>query len=340
VHPDFVQLFGSDFLKSENHVFEENWIENLQAQFSQMISGDGSVTRGILYDNVKNVTFRRNVIVNVSHNANIVMPGVRFENNTFYRMAAQLTDIGFSGSLTRGDGSNGLLKNNVFLAGGARASMPAGTSGFYTLIGAGLSKEVLAVFVTRETESFGRLTTTGPVTQAVFDALRTKGYIDLNGRLLAQARDLRDISEFVLDPPVDVYWEKAYAALTATVQLDKAIRGSFVADYNFVAGSADAGFPAKRTSDCVYSNAFTAWNFCELHGINGGNPQLQDLSSPLGSDGIPFTLDDGLKPNPGSPLCGKGEGGADIGAYSCDPRKVFSAGSATPRPPTDLRFIR
>jgi len=40
-----------------------------------------------------------------------------------------------------------------------------------------------------------------------------------------------------------------------------------------------------------------------------------------------------LKPLPTSPLCGKGEGGADIGANSCYPGKVFPN---QPKPPTNL----
>jgi len=63
------------------------------------------------------------------------------------------------------------------------------------------------------------------------------------------------------------------------------------------------------------------------------NP-LNPESLILGPDGIPFTLDDGLKPLPGSPLCGAGEGGTDIGAYSCDPRRVFPVSGRRP-PPTN-----
>ena len=78
----------------------------------------------------------------------------------------------------------------------------------------------------------------------------------------------------------------------------------------------------------------------ETHGINGGDPKFQDASNPLGPDGVLFTLDDGLKPLPGSPLCGKGDGGVDMGAYSCDPMKVFvDANTAPPTTPKNLRIL-
>jgi hypothetical protein len=100
-------------------------------------------------------------------------------------------------------------------------------------------------------------------------------------------------------------------------------RTTFVGDYNYVAGSPAAGYPKKRTADCVPGVTLTSQNFCEPHGINGGDPMLRDVANLLGPDGLPFTLDDGLKPLPGSPLCGAGQDGTDIGAYSCDPNKVF-----------------
>jgi hypothetical protein len=101
------------------------------------------------------------------------------------------------------------------------------------------------------------------------------------------------------------------------------------ADYNFVTGAASAGYPAKT--------GFKNFGL-ETHGINGGNPQVRNASDPLGPDGIPFTLDDGLKPLATSPLCGKGEWGVDIGAYSCDPTKVFTERRA-PDTPKNLRIV-
>jgi hypothetical protein len=121
--------------------------------------------------------------------------------------------------------------------------------------------------------------------------------------------------------------------------MDASIRSTFSADYNYVAGAPSAGFPAKRSAGCIPSATFTEWNFCEPHGVNGGDPQLRSLSNLLGPDGIPFTLDDGLKPLSTSRLCGAGPGGSDIGAYSCDPSQVFGHETPTAQPPSNLRLI-
>lgn len=333
-HPDFAQTFGSATSMSQNHLFEENWIQDLPGQFAQLNSGDGVPTKGVLYPNIKDVTFRRNIIVSIQGNGNASMPGVRFENNTIYRLAYELSGIGYGGSLTRGDGSRGTLKNNVFLAGGARASGTNDSAGFYSVSGAAFSKEVISVFVTKETDS------SGPITSGLFDDLRSNGYIDSNGIVLSKAYALTDISQFVVSPAYAAYKQACYDHLLKTVQLDDSLRSTFYADYNFVAGAQSAGFPAKRSSGCTGGGTgYTAWNFCEPHGVNGGDPKLADLSNVLGPDGLPFTLDDGLKPLPGSPLCAKGEGGTDIGAYSCDPTKVF-VGDTALLPPTDLKVVK
>jgi hypothetical protein len=332
-HPDFAQTFGGQDLKSENHVFEENWIQDLASQFSQMNSGDGVVSKGVLHSNVKNVTFRRNVIIGVSMNANIGMPGVRFENNTFYRMAFEMSGISYSGSLTRGDPSFAILRNNVFLAGGVRSTTTNDSSGFYSFSGQVMSREVIGVFATGDPTGQG-LASTG-----IYDDLRNKGYIDPNGKILAKAAALTDVSQFTLDLSFTAYKAAVYDVLVRTARIDQTARNSFAADYNFVAGAQSAGFPAKRSSGCVLGATFTDWNFCEPHGLNGGDPRFRNLANPLGPDGVPFTLDDGLKPLAGSPLCGRGQGGSDIGAYSCDPTKVFPGTGTRPAPPSNLRII-
>jgi hypothetical protein len=97
-----------------------------------------------------------------------------------------------------------------------------------------------------------------------------------------------------------------------------------VPDFNFVAGPAAEGYPAKAQ-----------FSGKEVHGINGGDPHFQNINDPFGPDGVPFTIDDGLKPVPTSPLCGRGLGGRDIGSYSCDPTKVFSD-TVGVQPPTNF----
>jgi hypothetical protein len=59
-------------------------------------------------------------------------------------------------------------------------------------------------------------------------------------------------------------------------------------------------------------------------------PQIQ-ASYLFGPDGEPFTLDDGLKPRIGSILCAADSNGKAIGAYSCDPYKVFETSIGKPK---------
>jgi hypothetical protein len=47
------------------------------------------------------------------------------------------------------------------------------------------------------------------------------------------------------------------------------------------------------------------------------NPMFVNPSNPFGPDGIIWTSDDGFRLQEGSPACGAGELGGDIGAYPC-----------------------
>jgi hypothetical protein len=320
-HADFIQTFGAAGMQCQNILFEENWIQDLTAsQFGQMNSGDGNVNAGILYDNIKNLTFRRNVIINVSNNANTSIPGMRWENNTFYRLAYTQGGIGIGSSLNRGWGNANTFRNNVFLSGGSGGS----TMGYYSLMGMALNDEVLVTFVTHEQcDAQNRDTCT--IANGILSDLFAKGWIGRNGVMLAKTRTLTNISQFTLDPAYGAYKQGVYDVLTKTCALDVSLRTSFSADYNYV------GPDAKSTEDCGAGPYYPNFGFCEPHGINGGPADLVDVNNPLGPDGVPFTLDDGLKPKPTSPLCGRGDGGSDIGAYSCDPKKVFPNQPSPPR---------
>lgn len=119
---------------------------------------------------------------------------------------------------------------------------------------------------------------------------------------------------------------------------DSVSKATFFADYNFKSGPAPTF--AKKDDRC--SEEYAPFRFCEeswpgKHGVNGRDPLFKNINNPFGADGILFTLDDGLKPNLGSPLCGAGSGGTDIGVYSCNPNILFSNGAPPPpgwRPPT------
>ena len=77
---------------------------------------------------------------------------------------------------------------------------------------------------------------------------------------------------------------------------------SVVTEGNYVAGPAPA-YGAK-----------VGW----LEGnplLNGDDPGFVDINDPLGSDGLPFTADDGLRLLASSKLLGAGAGGLTVGAY-------------------------
>jgi hypothetical protein len=310
-HPDFVQTFANDNLgESYNHLFEENWIEDMDSQLGQMNNGFiNSVGLAVPFHDV---VFRNNVFISISDNWNISFPRVQFLHNTFYHTSYKLSGLIFGGSLTRGSSAGAVVMNNVFLAGGPEGR---NDSGFYGNDGSALSREVLQTAMDATTAA------------AVQNDLVANGYlVNTNGRPTAKAVALSSINNFVLNAAYSTYKQTVYDMLTQTAFLFNQSTSTFVADYNYAAGYPSAGYPAKRTSECT--GPVTDFNFCESHGVNGGDPQFQNLSNPLGPDGLPFTLDDGLKPRPGSPLCGRGQGGRDIGLYSCDTSKVFAGPSS------------
>ncbi len=350
-HPDWVQTFGDQGGESYDMLFEENWIENVEAQLGQLDAGGSGSGR---VGNIHDWTFRNNIFINVSNNMNTGVPGIRWEHNTFYRQAYTQSGIGAYGSLARGDASRNIFVNNAFVAGGNTATTNNSLSGFYNLAGAFIDREVFRVFATGVDDNKAT---------AITVDLKAHGYTNgPNGGLFNKARNLTNISQFTMGDTGSFYKPAVYATLalifpgnisaqddfynnymganvlpykpavydllTRTVQLDQSIRSSTVADYNFVAGSAPNYYPKLRTT-CP-EGIFTTFNFCETHGINGGNPQFKNESDPDGPDNIPFTLDDGLKPLPGSPLCGAGQGGRDIGVYSCDPNTVLADRSPAP----------
>jgi len=86
-HTDFVQTFGNTGEDANNILFEENWISDLESQFSQLTTDALS--------GIHDWTFRRNVVYNIRDNGNISIPGVRFDHNTFYRLSYSLGGLYF-----------------------------------------------------------------------------------------------------------------------------------------------------------------------------------------------------------------------------------------------------
>ncbi len=314
-HPDFVQTFSDGGGESYNMIFEENFIHDLLEssnrstgyQLGQMNNG-GGIFNPTLSPNFHDFMFRRNVFANVASNMNAGVPGLHFINNTFYRLAFAGNGLVYSGSLVTSDASRGLLKNNAFISGGIDPNN--GMLGYYSLGGAELSKDALMTLVTREDENANpkyQCRGNCPIANGILADLVAKNYTNWNGAPLARAKSLTRIQDFELDAQYSSYKSTLYNKLIETVNLDNSIRNSFVADYNFVS-------PVKDTD-----------GFIDRNGINGGDPLFLNAADPDGpNNNLHFSPLAGLKPRPGSPLCGNGEGGTDIGAYSCDPSEVFT----------------
>ena len=110
--------------------------------------------------------------------------------------------------------------------------------------------------------------------------------------------------EFGTDGLDDVGWYGVTGAVT------------FIGSNNFVSGPSPAWLPK------------TSWP--ESGDFNGVDPWLVDVDDPLGLDDLPFTADDGLRPDDGSLLVDTGYGGTDIGAYSA------TASQTVPTAPSGL----
>jgi len=306
-HPDLVQTFGDNGYEAYHVVFEENWIQDLESQIA-MMTQDG-------YSDFRDWVFRKNVFVNVSNNGMFVISGVKIIGNTFYRIAYTQFGISIGSTLNVGNSFGAVIKDNVFLESGEKADEANSLRGFYMFNGVPLSLKFVI--------------TDNALVASIASDLVKNGYLyNTNGHLTDKARALTDISQCVISSGFESYRVAVCNILIKTAAADVHARNTFFGDYNFAAGAKSTGFLPKRNSTCNSPSTLErSFNFCDAHGINGGDPKFQNISNPLGSDGIPFTLDDGLKPLPGSPLCGKGDGGVDIGAYSCDPAKVFVNGS-------------
>lgn len=334
-HPDVFQTFSVAGVPAKNVLIEENLIYNLDGAiaFCQLEAGNGD---GTVNTDMHSWTWRRNVVHSVYSNASAGhIPYSTFHHNTFYKLAYAASGISLGGSLWRGGSDHATFTNNVWLDVGSAGTT---TTGWYPNginAGALLDDETLNGMVTSSDQT---------ATDAIQADLVTNGYTGGNGDPLSPAYTLYasynsaspDASgmTFTVAEGYQGYKLDTYVALMETVEMDILIRSTYVATNNYVAGSVAGGYTAKRSDGGCASGVLTSERFCEvvldLGGVNGSDPSFTNILLPLGADNVAFTVDDGLKPGVSSNLCAKASDGATaIGAYSCDPAKVWS-GSVKP----------
>jgi parallel beta-helix repeat protein len=99
---------------------------------------------------------------------------------------------------------------------------------------------------------------------------------------------------------------------------------------NIITGS-NTSYWAETANGALYQSGYNLIFNCGRNPDPGAatdkigvNPLFADTADILGPDGLPFTADDGLRLQVGSPALGAGEGGADIGIdwSSLDPVRV------------------
>lgn len=111
-HVDFIQTAGTvcGAVKSQNVVVERNYVHDLDGAQWANLSTDSTA-------NIGNWTFRNNIFSNIAYSANIGIVNVTIANNTFYKVANELswTFQGMCPGGTTWDATGMVVKNNIFI---------------------------------------------------------------------------------------------------------------------------------------------------------------------------------------------------------------------------------
>lgn len=293
------------------------------------------------HPNITNVTFNRNVFVNVMGAANNQGCAVTWTNNTFYNSGWNVAHVGAGISRF---GRSDLTITNI-PSDGETITLGATTYTWRAVADAAGEIEIgtlpqchtsvyEAVYgldglnsanasVTLNTNSWrADLSDGDPITERVYSKV---GGIAGNG--IATTETMGGVGNLFNSAATfggnDAYVtlrNNAYVGCGRSNADNDPARGWYSLQYiaQGVTMNADYNFATNynNTAKTVGLPGNTdMFKFYEANGRNGGNPLFVDPSDPIGPDGLVFTADDGLRLLPGSPLLGTGEGGADIGAY-------------------------
>ncbi len=128
LHSDIFQTFGNNGDISYNILIEQNLIKDNEAQLCQVEQA------GV--KDIRDWTFRNNLVVNLAFACNVYAPGFKFFNNTFFHVTQNTGHVIFLGNGTRGVAENARIKNNFFINCGSRPLnygyyyVPAGLTDF------------------------------------------------------------------------------------------------------------------------------------------------------------------------------------------------------------------
>jgi hypothetical protein len=320
-HIDIFQGFDDNGTESHDILIDRNFIVNSITQMGQ-INNDRYSTK------VYNWTFTNNVFakMNVQYNLNASIKGLSFHHNTFLS-----TGMVILGQVS----DNSEIHSNAFVGNSSGSSGSGWYSSSTGRIYPGLFWIQYAPYITCTQLGLPYDSACQNEQKRLIDVnllqdLKSKGYLgEPNGNkeypILPSLLNVSNAQELGLSAPFTNFQD----LILLTAKQVYLAKQNFSAHHNFVSGAAPT-FAAK-SSRCP--EMYAPMNFCEPAGINGGDPGFVNINDPLGTDGIPFTADDGLKLSPSSRLCTAGSNSSAIGAYSCLGDGLERAGAIPGRVP-------
>lgn len=239
-HIDCFQTFGDNRYESYNVVMERNVFKNVTGQICQ-VTMDGVWT-------IKDWTIRNNIFSNISNGASVSMSGMKWQNNTFYKVN-QVS--GHALAMVRGEKAiSAITRANP---GVVTVTSALGWTG---------TRQFKFVDVGGMTELNGNTYTITSINSTSFSiGVDTSGYGEYTSggyAVYAGAYDAEITNNAFLEcgsspSNTGFGWYSWETGLTG-----------YSSDYNYVAGT---------------SNASKGSSFTETHGVNGGNAKFTNAAS-------------------------------------------------------------
>lgn len=252
-HIDFIQTFGVGGYGSEEHIIERNRIYSIYGGFSQLEGNNVPETR--------NWIFRNNLYSNILNTASCSIPGVQYYNNTIFYCA-----YGASSPLTFGTRAYEKTNSNGYLVTGKEYYVWS-TNGLGTATHGGVSYEDGDMFLAVS----NGFASTGDT--AVWYQERNYAH---GGRVINNA--------FIFCG--DGRTNRGWYGFEQTTPIGQPGLTNIVADYNYIVRT--NYLPVQVNGSAQPIGAAGGWDefkWYEIHGINGGNPNVVSF----GTDWRPTT---------------------------------------------------